>query len=190
MLLGTSSEAVHSTSRFEAVPLRMHGFCTLVRSPGWGPARKAHTGTSLPGKRPEGVTRREWRGELGLGWAVAPQKSRSSQHDDVSVPAAQPQAPVVAATIVAQPAVPAGPPLKTGDFLDGWSNCFNDCNSCCLAWCCPCFSYAKIVSSLREEVRRCCCGGGAGCRAGASRCSCVCEMRMRGVRAVATARGR
>ena len=62
---------------------------------------------------------------------------------------AQPQAPVVAATIVAQPAVPAGPPLKTGDFLDGWSMCFNDCNSCCLAWCCPCFSYAKIVSSLQ-----------------------------------------
>ena len=57
MLLGTSSEAVHSTNRFEAVPLRMHGFCTLVRSPGWAPARKAHTGTSLPGERAAGVKR-------------------------------------------------------------------------------------------------------------------------------------
>ena len=89
MLLGTSSEAVHSTGRFEADPCRVHRFGTLVRSPGWGPARKAHTGTSLPGERPEGGTASKGRAaRVGVGGRTAKEPQQPACRCVRSVPLA------------------------------------------------------------------------------------------------------
>jgi Cys-rich protein (TIGR01571 family) len=40
-------------------------------------------------------------------------------------------------------------PLLTGQFSSGVCDCFSECNSCLMAWCCPCFSYAQIISSAQ-----------------------------------------
>ena len=51
--------------------------------------------------------------------------------------------------VVAQPNVAA---IPSGMFRDDVFGCFGDCNSCLLACCCPCISFANIQSQIQGNT--------------------------------------